>query len=59
MIRQKQALFWESWLVQHPDRADVIRQAQQLTRNLAAFYQDDATDSRIQFELNQLIEKCH
>ncbi|GAB4044521.1 FecR family protein [Spirosoma litoris] len=48
--------FWEQWLIQNPDRADVVRQAQELVRALNEHYQDDATDARFTSELNRLMQ---
>ncbi|OIN59411.1 FecR family protein [Arsenicibacter rosenii] len=47
--------FWEAWQLQHPDRADVVRQARRLARNLSDYYADDATEDRIQQEVNRLM----
>ncbi|RRA99050.1 FecR family protein [Larkinella rosea] len=52
------ARFWEQWLVQNPDRAEVVRQAQELVRALNAHYRDDATDERLAQELAQLVGKA-
>ncbi|MFD1144103.1 FecR family protein [Larkinella insperata] len=52
------AHFWEQWLAQNPDRAEVVRQAQELIRALDNHYRDDATDNRIALELNKLIAKA-
>ncbi|GAB3267454.1 FecR family protein [Larkinella harenae] len=50
--------FWERWLAQNPDRADVVRQAQELVCALYKHYQDDATDERLTLELNQLVSRA-
>lgn len=47
---------WEQWLVQNPDRADVVRQAQELVRALNDHYRDDATGARFTSELNRLMQ---
>ncbi len=47
--------FWEAWLLQHPDRAGVVRHARQLARNLSDYYADDATEARIEQEVHQLM----
>lgn len=52
------ALFWDRWLAQNPDRAEVVRQAQELIRALNDQYRDDATDERLTQELTQLISKA-
>lgn len=49
------ARFWEQWLSQNPDRAEVVRQAQELIRALNDHYQDDATDERLTQELTKLV----
>ncbi|MVM32023.1 DUF4974 domain-containing protein [Spirosoma sp. HMF4905] len=48
--------FWEQWLTQNPDRADIVRQAQELVRALNEHYRDDATDARFTSELNRLMQ---
>jgi transmembrane sensor len=50
--------FWEQWLVQNPDRADVVRQAQELVRALNVHYRDDATNIRFTSELNRLMQRA-
>lgn len=50
--------FWEQWLTQNPDRAEVVRQAQDLIHALSNHYQDDATDERISLELSKLVSKA-
>ncbi|GAB4012493.1 FecR family protein [Spirosoma migulaei] len=50
------AAFWEQWLVQNPDRAEVVKQAQELVRALNEHYRDDATDARFTSELNRLMQ---
>ena len=52
------ALFWNRWLTQNPDRADVVRQAQELVRALDDHYRDDATENRLADELNRLVGKA-
>ncbi|GAB3768492.1 FecR family protein [Spirosoma horti] len=48
--------FWEHWVKQNPDRAYVVKQAQDLVRALNDHYRDDATDARLTRELNRLME---
>ena len=50
--------FWEQWLIQNPDRAEITRQAQELIHALNNHYQDDATDDRIELELSKLMTKA-
>ena len=54
----KATAFWEQWLVQNPDRVDVVRQAQELVRALNDYYRDRATDDRIAQEVQQLMERA-
>ncbi len=54
----KATAFWEQWLVQNPDRVDVVRQAQELVRALDDHYRDNATDDRIAQEVQQLMERA-
>ncbi len=51
-------LFWERWLAQNPDRADVVRQAQELVRVLEEQYRDEATDDRFDHELARLMSRA-
>jgi transmembrane sensor len=50
--------FWEQWLIENPDRADVVRQAQELVRALTNEYRDNATEDRIDSELKQLMQRA-
>ncbi|SOD95229.1 FecR family protein [Spirosoma fluviale] len=50
--------FWEQWLVQHPDRVHVVRQAQEMIRVLNNHYRDDATDDRLASELQRLMNNA-
>ncbi|RAK01930.1 FecR family protein [Larkinella arboricola] len=52
------AHFWEQWLAQNPDRAEVTQQAQELIHALNDHYQDDATDDRIELEVKKLMSKA-
>lgn len=50
--------FWEQWLAQNPDRAEVVRQAQELVLALNDHYHDDATEDRINAELDRLMQQA-
>lgn len=50
--------FWEQWLVQHPDRVYLVRQAQEMIRVLDNHYRDDATDDRLDSELQRLMNNA-
>ncbi|MFD2934258.1 FecR family protein [Spirosoma flavum] len=50
--------FWEQWLVQHPDRTDVVKQAQELVRALNDHYRDDAPTDRFTSELDCLMQRA-
>ncbi|GAB3896022.1 FecR family protein [Larkinella knui] len=52
------AVFWNRWLAQNPDRADVVRQARELVRALDDHYRDDASDDRLTHELTKLMNKA-
>ncbi|GAB3939611.1 FecR family protein [Spirosoma harenae] len=52
------ATFWEQWLTENPDRAEVVRQAQELIHALDDHYRDDATDVRIDHEINRLMQRA-
>ncbi|GAB3322138.1 FecR family protein [Larkinella ripae] len=47
--------FWAQWLTENPDRAEVVRQAQELVRTLTDHYADDATESRLAQEVSRLV----
>jgi transmembrane sensor len=57
-VSPQAAIFWDRWLAQNPDRADVVRQAQELARALDDHYRDNTTDERFAYELNRLVNKA-
>lgn len=52
------AAFWEQWLLENPDRADVVKQAKELAHTLENYYQDSATEARIDSELQRLMHQA-
>ncbi|WP_338876142.1 FecR family protein [Spirosoma sp. SC4-14] len=52
------AVFWEQWLLENPDRADIVRQAQELVRALNEHYGNEVTEERINSEIDRLMQRA-
>jgi len=57
-VSSEAAAFWEQWLRENPDRADVVKQAQELIRALNDHYSDEATEERMDSEIERLMQRA-